>query len=246
MERQQPTHAGPRPAALVYALVLAAGLLGTSAVVAEGILESRECSRCHRLTVPAAEDRTVAALSQRKAPDLFYAGSKFRPEWLRQWLLAPERIRPAGVTPYLHAQTVDGRDRLQDTDLEPHPAVAEADVDEIVEALQALDWGTERLPRSMPAAPPVPRMLAQMNFVKFKGCASCHRISPDFGGLSGPQLYTAADRLRPEFLTSYIADPQAWDPVAPMPGYGLPPVEVAKLVRYLDLISKEHGDASTR
>jgi cytochrome c1 len=64
--------------------------------------------------------------------------------------------------------------------------------------------------------------------------------------LSGPDLSDAFDRLRPEFLASFIAKPQAWDPVAPMPGYGLEPGEVGKLVAYLRLLSEEGHDAKAR
>ena len=124
--------------------------------------------------------------------------------------------------------------------------MSQSKADAVLAALVALDWGSQRLPESLPVAPPVPRMLAEMNFVKFKGCASCHRVAPDFGGVSGPQLYGATERLRPEFLASYISDPQAWDPVAPMPGYDLPDIEVAKLIRYLQLLSEERNNASSQ
>lgn len=113
-----------------------------------------------------------------------------------------------------------------------------ARLEAMVDALVALDWQSERLPDAVQIRS-VPGMLARLNFVKFKGCGSCHRSSEDFGGISGPELYTAWTRLRPEFLWSYIADPQAWDPVASMPGYALVPAEVGKLVDYLRQLSEE-------
>ncbi|HNP16580.1 MAG TPA: hypothetical protein PKI99_08970, partial [Terrimesophilobacter sp.] len=153
------------------------------------ILERENCGNCHRLQAPPDDARSVEAFDERRGPDLFYAGSKYRPEWLRAWLIAPERIRPAGLAPYRHAKTVEGKDRLDPTGLPDHPKVSPSEADAVVAELVALDWGSERLPETLPVAPPVPRMLAEMNFVKFKGCASCHRVAPDFGGLSGPQLY---------------------------------------------------------
>jgi mono/diheme cytochrome c family protein len=214
-------------------------------IAAADVLEREKCSSCHLLAPPAPEARTLEAYRERKGPDLFYAGSKYRADWLRRWLREPERIRPAGLDPSRHVETVDGQDQLEAEKLAAHPRIPARKIEAIVEALGKLDWGRELLPQTVPAAPAVPRMLAEMNFVKFKGCASCHRISPDSGGLSGPQLYGAADRLRPEFIASYIADPQAWDPVAPMPGYQLPEVEVGKLIHFLRLLDEERDDAAT-
>ena len=62
---------------------------------------------------------------------------------------------------------------------------------------------------------------------------------PDFGGVSGPELYTAWDRLKPAFVASYIADPVAWDPHTLMPGGDLNDAAVAKLANYLKAIVEE-------
>ncbi|MGH0034170.1 MAG: hypothetical protein ACQGVK_03995 [Myxococcota bacterium] len=234
-----------RPGISVW-VVLIAGLLGPGAAPAADLLAEQGCTGCHATSAPADGERSLADWVGRKAPDLFYAGAKFRPEWLRRWLARPTRIRPAGMAPTQHTRTVDGQDELVADDLPEHPRVAEDDLDAVVEALVALRWGGDRLPESLPSAPPVPPMLARLNFVKFKGCGSCHMAPDDFGGFSGPQLYTVAHRLQPGFLWSYIADPQAWDPLAPMPGYGLRPVEVGKLVQYLNLLAEESNDAADR
>lgn len=226
---------------LSWAIVLLGSLIG-NATFAESPLTRAECDSCHRLSPPSPEARNLQALAARKAPDLFYAGSKFRPEWLRVWLQDPQRIRPAGLDPAANAHTVDGHDQLDPARLKPHPAVPASEIEALVEALVALDWQSDRLPQEVQLTP-IPQMLAKLNFVKFKGCTACHRSSEDYGGVSGPELYTAWKRMRPEFLSSYIADPQVWDPVAPMPGYGLVPAEVGKLVHYLRLLSEERDGA---
>ena len=223
------------------ALLLITAAYGSSwvnAAGAEDVLAAAKCSGCHRLTPPAPEQRTVANWYERQGPDLFYAGSKYRPEWLRAWLQAPERIRPAGLNPAQHVQTIDGVDHLDASTLQPHPKVSAADADPLVQALMDYTWGSELLPDEVKLTP-APRPLAELNFIKFKGCGSCHRTSEKFGGVSGPELYTAWQRLRPDYLRSYIANPQAWDPVAPMPGYDLPPTEVGKLLEYLRLLGEE-------
>jgi cytochrome c2 len=80
--------------------------------------------------------------------------------------------------------------------------------------------------------------LGQMNFSKFKGCDSCHRDSPDVGGISGPELYTAWERLQPAFISAYISDPTAWDPHTMMPRGSLAPEEVYKLANYLKAVAE--------
>lgn len=205
---------------------------------AADVLDQAGCGSCHRVEAPAAADRASENFSQRKAPDLHYAGNKYRDDWLREWLRNPQPIRPAGMHPELHVVSVKNADQLDPATLESHPAVAEKDTKPIVAALMKRRWGEELLPAAV-SVPTVPAKLAELNFIKFKGCGSCHRTTPAFGGLSGPELYTAWRRLRPEFMWSYIANPQAWDPVTPMPGYGLSDQEVGKLMAYLRTLATE-------
>lgn len=210
----------------------------TSGAHAGPALDELGCGSCHQLTPPAAAERTVASYAARKGPDLFYAGSKLREDWLQRWLAAPTPIRPAGLHPAEHTRSSEANDVVASPP-EAHPAVPADRLDAVVKELIALDWGRELLPKAPVARTPVPRALAEMNFTKFKGCGSCHRTSEDGAPLSGPDLFDAHERLREEFLVSFIGKPQAWDPVAPMPDYGLEAPEVGKLVEYLRLLGEE-------
>ncbi len=91
-------------------LVLAAEALTTEARGADipggkAMVGSR-CTSCHSVTGPAPD--TFQAVLKRKAPDLFYAGSKFNRSWLVAWLQAPTPIRPAGVMYLNHVVSEDG------------------------------------------------------------------------------------------------------------------------------------------
>lgn len=232
----------PPLAALLLSLgacCLGAPSAGRAADGPPAVLEELGCAGCHRLTPPRSEERTLERYADRKGPDLFYAGSKFRPEWLRTWLARPTPIRPAGLHPAERTRTTPAGDALADAQPPAHPPVPAARVDAVVKALGSLAWGSDLLAKGPAARTPVPRPLAELNFVKFKGCGSCHRTAKTAPAVSGPDVHDAFDRLRPEFLASYIANPQAWDPVAPMPGYGLEPPEVGKLVEYLRLLSED-------
>lgn len=76
--------------------------------------------------------------------------------------------------------------------------------------------------------------MGKMVFDKFLGCIACHRISPNYGGLSGPELYTAGERLQPAFMASYIRSPQAWDPKIWMPNKHVNDARIQQLVHYLE------------
>src|ERR1019366_8941980 len=76
--------------------IIFAALLGFSgATLAEGGMLQKDCSACHNITGPAAQ--TLKDAFAKKGPDLFYAGNKYRQEWLVSWLQMPGRIRPAGI-----------------------------------------------------------------------------------------------------------------------------------------------------
>jgi len=72
-----------------------------------------------------------------------------------------------------------------------------------------------------------------MLFAKLRGCSACHQSAPDKGGQSGPELYSAGDRLQPDYILSYIANPQALDPGVWMPALGLSDQDLKRLTAYL-------------
>ncbi len=227
-----------RALSLLSFVISMAWFIPASAESGSSILDRSGCNACHQTSAPKPGERTVERYAKRKGPDLFYAGAKYRSVWLAAWLAEPHSIRPAGVNPGEHTEMSSDGDALASPPAS-HPRLAPDRIDEVVTALAALDWGSEMLPQTSPVLPAMPRMLAELNFTKFKGCGSCHRVSPDGPPLSGPDLFDAWTRLRPEFLASYVAKPQAWDPVAPMPDYGLAPAEVGKLMEYLRLLSED-------
>ena len=90
----------------------------------------------------------------------------------------------------------------------------------------------------------IPKQMGEMAFNKFLGCMACHLIEPEYGGLSGPELYTAAKRLQPQYIASFIRSPQAWEPKSMMPNKNLSEVNIQKMVHYLETLSKEDANAN--
>jgi len=225
------------------AFLLAVLLLTGSAWSAEdgdAILAQR-CSDCHNLKGPAPQ--TLKDLWGRKGPDLFYAGNKYRQEWLVAWLQKPQRIRPAGMYYRDHIKPGPKRDVVDPTTLSDHVALNADEASAVATALMKLTPNAALIGAEKLEPGTISKTMGEMVFDKFLGCIACHQIEPDYGGMSGPELYTAARRLQPQFIASYIRSPQAWDPKIWMPNKHVTDTNIVKLVHYLDDLSKESGDA---
>ncbi len=222
---------------LLIALSLTCGLAQAS--WADGgmdILKS-QCSSCHNLTGPAPQ--TLKEIWARKGPDLFYAGNRYRKEWLIQWLQNPTQIRPAGEFYEDHIKPGPKRDVVDPSTLKPHVALSKADAEAVADTLMTLKPKSDLIAKEKIDDGTVSLSMGEMAFDKFLGCMACHRIEPDYGGLSGPELYTAGKRLQPEYMASYIRSPQAWDPKIWMPNKHVSDGNIQKLVHYLEALSKE-------
>ncbi len=234
--------AGTEIMALMIALF--AGMLSTTLVADASekgaeILQ-QQCVSCHRLKGPAPS--TLAALWQRKGPDLFYAGNKYNQAWIEAWLQHPKRIRPAGMFYLNHIQPGSKRDLVDKSTLTDHMKLSAADARAVAAVLVTMKANSALIQTEKHDASMAPGPLGEMMFDKIYGCMACHQIEPGYGGVSGPEMYTAGKRLTPEFMLSYIRSPQAWDPKIWMPNKHVPDANAQKLVNYLIDLSKESFD----
>jgi len=203
------------------------------------ILNNR-CVSCHNLKGPEAS--TLAALWQRKGPDLFYAGNKYNQEWVEAWLQKPRRIRPAGMFYMDHIKPGPKRDMVDEATLTDHIKLSAAEARAVAAALVTMKVNSALIKAEKHDASIAPGPLGEMMFDKIYGCMACHQIEPGFGGISGPEIYTAGKRLKPEFMLSYIRSPQAWDAKIWMPNKHVPDNNMQKLVNYIIDLSKENLD----
>ncbi|MDQ6954161.1 MAG: hypothetical protein Q9M20_01810 [Mariprofundaceae bacterium] len=183
---------------------------------------------------------TLAELWKRKGPDLFYAGDKYRQEWIESWLQNPKRIRPAGMFYINHIKPGEKRDMVDASTLTNHVKLNASDAKKVAKILAEMKGHEALIKSEKHNASISPGPLGEMMFDKIYGCMACHQIEPGYGGLSGSEIYTAGKRLTPEFMLSYIRSPQAWDPKIWMPNKHLPDGNVQKLVNYIIALSKEN------
>lgn len=217
-------------------------MLPLAASAADGMaVLQKDCVSCHSLQGPAPQ--TLQALWDRKGPDLFYAGNKYRQEWLVAWLQKPQRIRPAGEFYRDHIKPGAKGDEIDASTLVNHVALSKDDAVAVSAELMKLKPHDDLIAKEKIAPGSIDKSMGEMNFDKFQGCMACHLIEPEYGGFSGPEVYTAAQRLQPEFMASFIRDPQAWDPKTWMPNKHVSDSSIQKLVQYLATLGKESAHA---
>jgi mono/diheme cytochrome c family protein len=223
-----------------YAFAALIALLVSGTAQAAGEMLNKECAACHQLS--GAPVQTLKEAFAKKGPDLSYAGNKYREAWLVSWLQKPTRIRPAGLYYADHIKPGPKSDEVDSTTLKDHVAVAKDDAVVIAAELMKLRPHDDLIAKEKIEPGSIDRQMGEMTFDKFWGCMACHLIEPDFGGFSGPEVYTAGQRLQPEFIASFIRNPQAWEPKTWMPNKNVSDGAIQKLVRYLELLGKEGGD----
>ncbi|MFA7602853.1 MAG: cytochrome C [Novosphingobium sp.] len=216
------------------ALALAARPAAVEAQSADSELAS-QCASCHALTKPA--NPTVEHLWNRKGPDLWYAGDKFNREWLVGWLQNPTPIRPGGVLWFKHAKAGEPHDTIDTAAVEKHPKVDAATAEKLADALLGLKSGLVTEGTFKPEA--VNMAMGKMAFGKLRGCAACHQDQKGQGGLSGPQLYDAGARLKPDYVLAYTKDPQQFDRYVWMPTLTLSEPDLQRLTGYIVSLGKE-------
>ncbi|MCK9544814.1 MAG: c-type cytochrome [Novosphingobium sp.] len=194
-----------------------------------------QCSSCHALAKPA--DTTVEHLWNRKGPDLWYAGDKFNREWLVGWLQKPTTIRPGGAMWFKHAKPGEPHDTIDAATVEKHPAVDAATAEKLADALLALKSGL--VPEGAFKPEGVNMTMGKLAFGKLRGCVACHQDAQGQGGPSGPQLYDAGQRLRPDYILAYTKDPQKFDPHVWMPTLTLSEPDLQRLTGYIVSLGKE-------
>lgn len=191
-----------------------------------------QCASCHALAKP--NDASIDRLLARKGPDLWYAGVKFNKEWLVQWLQSPTVIRPAGVM-YRNAlkpSEAGTTDAIDPAQVPAHMKLAAADAGAVADALLALGADAGLVEKGA-FKQEAPNAMAALLFNKLRGCSSCHAAKSDGPPHSGPELFTAGDRLQPDYVVEYTRDPQKFDPHIWMPKLELTDGDIQKLTGYL-------------
>jgi mono/diheme cytochrome c family protein len=195
------------------ALFLAAGLLALASATVradpaagEKVFGDQGCSECHYTDGPAKEN-TIADQLAKRGPELWYAGSKFQQPWLEGWLQNPEPIRSMAYN------------SITERNPGNHPKLSGGDAASVTEFLMSLTSKDVEAG----AIKPKKNLKGKLIFTKNMPCTGCHqypgRKDEVLGGLSGPSLVSAGNRLNPDWIFAYLKTPDIFKPVKAMPTF---------------------------
>ncbi len=173
------------------------------------IVDKYRCFTCHKILGRGGE----------MATDLTQEGSRVKKTWLEKFMKAPDTIRPILVErmpPF----------KIQNSEIETLYAFFTTTlVDDRVEDLNgSLQETALRNPATIQAG----KTLYHQKYV----CQACHQINHQ-GGLIGPDLTKAGDRLRIGWILYYLKNPKAFVKRSVEPVYKLTDKEIEAMAAFL-------------
>ncbi|MDH5546952.1 MAG: cytochrome c [Gammaproteobacteria bacterium] len=220
----------------VTTLISVSATFNLQAADGETILNEK-CVQCHEIKKPGPD--SLQELWQQKGPNLSYAGNKYKQAWLEHWLIKPSRIRPAGMFYGNHIKPGEERDVVDASSLSDHTKLVPDQAKAVASTLMKFKNKSELIKQGAYIPGNISLSMGDLLFVKIRGCSSCHQIEADYGGLSGPEVYTAASRLQEDYIVSFLKNPQAWSPKTFMPNYELNEKDIQKFVHYFRALAGE-------
>lgn len=196
-----------------------------------------QCVECHELN--SAGPASLNELWSQKGPNFSYAGNKYKQEWLVTWLTNPVRIRPAGMFYGNHIKPSDAEDVIDQSTLAEHVVLDAAEAKLVAEKLMKYRAKTELIKAGAYKPGKISLSAGERLFIKFRGCSGCHLIEPRYGGVSGPEVYTVANRLQEDYMMSFMQDPQAWTSHSLMPKRYLKNKDLQNFIHYFKALAKE-------
>lgn len=174
------------------------------------IFDAQSCESCHAISGPV----TAVAVEERsklKGPPIWFAGSKFQPDWLVAWLQQPAPVRRVN---YGSLDEVSNE----------HPALSAADAEHVGAYLSSLtDPETQTDLISKDKLPRRKMFRGEKLFIKKQVCFGCHQYPSkmgDIGGFTGPSMVGAGARLQGDWVYAFLKDPLHYYPNGRMPVYG--------------------------
>lgn len=193
--------------AAVFSVFLASALASPSfggAPEGKKAFEVKKCGECHQIQGPAKE-KTIKDQLAKKGPELWYSGSKFKPDFLSSWLKDPKPIRPLEYYSLTKKNTGN------------HPKLDAKDAGNVADFLMSLKSNDVKEPVQAKDNPK-----GKQIFIKKMACYGCHEVKARdavAGGLSGPSLIGASKRLQADWIYAYLSNPKVFKPVKDMPNY---------------------------
>ena len=204
----------------LFLLIAVAGHSGAEA--SPELVKTKQCDTCHRFSKSDTE---------KPGPVLFFAGDKFQKKWLEDYLKNPEAIRLAG-----HMRD-PGFLKGQPQYTGPHPTLNPKEAAQMADHLMSLKILKDIPPLDLPALSKGQRVRIKILFERDYSCIACHQsynlARQPRGGVSGPSLIDAGNRLRPEWVYQWLKDPEQFVTRSRMPRYKFDEETLLKITQYI-------------
>tara|TARA_Y100001960_G_scaffold310367_1_gene369802 strand:+ start:404 stop:1069 length:666 start_codon:yes stop_codon:yes gene_type:complete len=214
---------------LVFTILLITLFIVTDASSEElpALVLKNKCDSCHGFNPKS---------NRMFAPTLRYAGEKFKQEWLEKYLVNPEPIRPAGYT--------KDPDFLNGKAPKIHPSVSKEEAKTLTAYLMKLKMVVSKVLVASNPLSKGKKAKARIKFERDYGCTSCHQaislVNKSRGGISGPSLVNAGNRLNPNWVYRWLKNPAAYETKSRMPKYKITEEDLVGLTKYLMTLKKEN------
>ena len=212
----------------IFYLLISGWILYSPQTSYASLIEEKNCSACHRLSKVGKE---------KKGPDLFYAGNKFQGAWLEEYFQNPVILRKTG--------TINSPDFLKGglQNLKQHPILNKNDAVNITQELMAMT-----LP-GLPEEQINPLTKGQIAKTKYEfertfSCISCHQslnlAGKARGGISGPSLINAGNRLKENWVANWLKNPKIFSNKSRMPVYKMDNETRLRFTKFIMTLKKEN------
>ena len=194
------------------------------------LIQEKKCSECHRLSKDGTE---------KSGPDLFYAGDKFQASWLEQYLQTPATIRNTGGT------RDPGFLKGVPENIQKHPAFSKKDAVQITQELMAITLFdlSEEINHLKPLTKGQKAKI-KYQFERTFSCISCHQslnlAGKVRGGISGPSLVNAGNRLQSRWVDNWLKSPDMFSEKSRMPVYKMEDEERLQLSQFIMTMKNEN------
>ncbi|MEK6591336.1 MAG: c-type cytochrome [Nitrospinota bacterium] len=171
------------------------------------LIKKYKCYSCHK----------IKGFGGDIGPDLSFEGSKVKKEWLLKFLKEPYKLNPL-----LSARMPNFF--MPDEDIKVISDFIELSLatDKLSHINLAEEYNEDNIKKG------------ESLFKKKYGCIACHYVEgAEIKGKVGPDLNKVGSRLNPDWIFSWLKNPQALHPNTIMPNFNLPDKVAAPITAYL-------------
>jgi len=195
------------------------------------LLAELNCQGCHRL--PGIERPAMLG------PDLTNVGTKVSREWIYKWLKEPRTIVDKDGSVTVNGYETEEEPRM------PKFHLTETEVRGLSAYLsvqKAKSLVPYKIDARVVAAWSKNPELAPQGELRFRQmfCSTCHSLAVTragetklIGGDIGPELTKVGSKVNPDWLITWLRDPQGYLPHTRMPRYGWSDEDVFKITQYI-------------